>query len=85
MAIKVKLLHTDLTLKQIADEMAFPNPSFFTNISNGPDLDDASRVQEQIDRQLSSSEQSHYNGLETNSHNVRLVRYLFFPFPKMSM
>ncbi len=30
MAIKVKLLHTDLTLKQIADEMAFPNPSFFS-------------------------------------------------------
>ena len=30
MAIKVKLRHTDLTLKQIADEMAFPNPSFFS-------------------------------------------------------
>ena len=30
MAIKVKLFHTNLTLKQIADEMAFPNPSFFS-------------------------------------------------------
>lgn len=30
MAIKVKLRHTDLTLKQIADELAFPNPSFFS-------------------------------------------------------
>lgn len=29
MAIKVKLRHTDLSLKQIADEMAFPNASFF--------------------------------------------------------
>lgn len=30
MAIKIRLRHTDLTLKQIADEMAFPNPSFFS-------------------------------------------------------